>query len=319
MVIYINTRSFWIYFLLLLASCSSSPKNREKSVNREVKIVRFQVPEIPLIYTTPEDQARYLVLHYWDQFDFADTSLIHRAEVTEQAFVDFLQYFPYVSSIDVEKGISGMLNKALTVDSSMFAHFTDLYDKYLYHPDSPLLNEEWYIPVLQFILQSSRIHDLDKIRPQYRLEMAMKNRVGQVTTDFMYTLPSGKKDRLSNIHSGYTIIFFHNPDCSACKEVKAKVQASDVVNSLLTSTDGKLKKLVFLAVYPDSDVALWKRHLLEQPKEWTCVYDEGQIITNQRLYDLRVIPTFYLLDREKKVIFKDVSFEKIENYLANID
>ena len=55
--------------------------------------------------------------------------------------------------------------------------------------------------------------------------------------------------------------------------------------------------------------------LPEQPKEWMCTYDDGQVITKERLYDLRAIPTFYLLDENKKILLKDVPFQAIEAYL----
>lgn len=47
-----------------------------------------------------------------------------------------------------------------------------------------------------------------------------------------------------------------------------------------------------------------------------CTYDDGQVITKERLYDLRAIPTFYLLDREKRVLLKDAPFRVIETYLG---
>ena len=53
-----------------------------------------------------------MVAHYWDKFNFADTSLIPCRKISEQAFVDFLQVLPYVPYADVEKEISGMLDKA---------------------------------------------------------------------------------------------------------------------------------------------------------------------------------------------------------------
>lgn len=56
---------------------------------------RNSVCDVPVTLTAPEDRAAYLSLHYWDHFDFADTSLISRPEITEQAFVDFLGILPY--------------------------------------------------------------------------------------------------------------------------------------------------------------------------------------------------------------------------------
>lgn len=210
-----------------------------------------------------------------------------------------------------------MLDKALSADTLMFAYFTVLYDKYLYNPNSPMLNEELYIPVLKYIVNSERVGEIDKMRPAFRLEMALKNRVGNSATDFTYTLPSGKKGKLSGINADYTILFFNNPDCNACRAIKAEVEASELVKSLLNvKVQDNRKKLVFLSVFPDPELEVWRRMLPEQPKEWICTYDDGQVITKERLYDLRAIPTFYLLDREKRVLLKDAPFRIIEAYLG---
>ena len=180
-----------------------------------------------------------------------------------------------------------------------------------------MLNEELYIPVLRYIVNSERVGEIDKMRPAFRLEMALKNRVGNPATDFTYTLPSGKKGKLSGINADYTILFFNNPDCNACRAIKAEVEASGVVKNLLnTKVQGNRKKLVFLSVFPDPELEVWRRMLPEQPKEWMCTYDDGQVITKERLYDLRAIPTFYLLDREKRVLLKDAPFRVIETYLG---
>ncbi|HBK95202.1 MAG TPA: DUF5106 domain-containing protein, partial [Porphyromonadaceae bacterium] len=39
-------------------------------------------------------------------------------------------------------------------------------------------------------------------------------------------------------------------------------------------------------------------------------------ITKQKLYDIKAIPTLYLLDKDKKVILKDTSIEAIESFFA---
>ena len=116
---------------LVISACSSSHKKQGKEESKSTESKSFQLPEIPPVYTDQRERAKYMVAHYWDKFNFADTSLIHVPEVSEQAFVDFLQVLPYVPYADVEKEISGMLDKALLADTLMFAYFTELYDKYM--------------------------------------------------------------------------------------------------------------------------------------------------------------------------------------------
>ena len=78
------------------------------------------------------------------------------------------------------------------------------------------------------------------------------------------------------------------------------------------------KQLVILAVYPDEDIVAWREHTADFPKEWLNGYDKDQMINQEELYDLRAIPSFYLLDKDKRVILKDVPVEQIEVYYNSL-
>mgnify|MGYP002527024690 FL=1 len=52
--------------------------------------------------------------------------------------------------------------------------------------------------------------------------------------------------------------------------------------------------------------------------EWINGYDKKQTIEQNNLYDLKAIPTLYLLDKDKTVLLKDVTTKEIEEYLQNI-
>ena len=69
-------------------------------------------------------------------------------------------------------------------------------------------------------------------------------------------------------------------------------------------------------VYPDEDVQLWKSHLHEMSNEWINAYDKGQVLTLEHLYDLSAIPSFYLLDKDKKVLLKDVDWMDVQRFFA---
>ena len=51
------------------------------------------------------------------------------------------------------------------------------------------------------------------------------------------------------------------------------------------------------------------------PKEWINGYDKKLVIKEKNLYDLKAIPTLYLLDKDKKVLLKDATVAQIDQYL----
>jgi hypothetical protein len=80
----------------------------------------------------------------------------------------------------------------------------------------------------------------------------------------------------------------------------------------------KKSTLKVLAVYPDEDIAGWKLGLGEIPQDWVTGYDKDTKIKREELYDLKAIPMLYLLDKDKNVLLKDVSFEALVNYLSSL-
>jgi hypothetical protein len=100
-----------------------------------------------------------------------------------------------------------------------------------------------------------------------------------------------------------------------CREVNEQIQSSPLMNELIER--GTLKVLV---VYPDADLQAWREHLGDYPSAWMCSYNEGQVIERERLYDLRAIPSLYLLDSEKRVMAKDcVDVAYIEELIAQAE
>lgn len=261
---------------------------------------RLQLPSIPATLNAPEQQAEYLVMHYWDNYDFADTTLMRNADYTEQAFVDFIYLLPNAPQRVVRGAMETLLRRAATTPA-MFDHFTELAESYLYDPNSPMRNEDLYIPVLETIIALPSVDSLLKIRPRHQLTTALKNRPGMQAADFSYTTErteggtaSRRTARLSDIKADYTLLFFYDPDCPDCKRIKQFIASSEVFVYLTGGVGNKW--LTVLALYPD----------------------KGQLLRNKELYDLRAIPTLYLLDSNKRVLLKDAPVERIEQYLSEV-
>lgn len=260
------------------------------------------------------DEKTYRVLHHWDNFDFRDTTCIHRPDVIEQTFVDFINTLPHHNSVTIQKSIENMLEQAQLQDSTktVYKYILNLYKHYLYDPNSPFRNEELYIPVLEYVLKNKSTDEVVKIQTEFNLKMVLKNRLGTMASNITYTLANGSSNTLYALESPYVILYFYNPDCTACKEASSFLKSSNVINGLLQNS-----KLSILAIYTDTDLALWKKHLNEVPNNWITCYDKEQLIKKEWLYELRAIPSLYLLDNNKYVLLKDANVLNIEKHLSS--
>lgn len=296
----------FVFFGIVLWSCGGRTANRPSEGVAEPP--RFTPPTVPVAISDPAERISYLAAHWWDNFDFADTTCIHTPEVTEQAFVDFLEILPAAGESGAHGAIRKLLGRARSEESGrVYAYFLELAEKYLYDANSPFRNEELYVPFVECALSDPRSGEVEKIRPAHQLAEINKNRRGRVAADFTYTLAGGRKGRLHAIGAEYTVLYFYNPDCTDCKRTTDVLLQSRMVSSLVDA--GLLKILAF---FPDEDTAIWESYRGSMPGSWINARDgsKGLAVKNE-LYSIRAIPSLYLLDREKRVILKDATAEQV--------
>lgn len=294
-----------------IVGCTSQEKKKTEetaAAATPAKPKNFERPVPPNIMTDPQDRAGYLITNFWNKFDFRDTMYCHIPDITEQAFVDFIALFPHASYRKVCEGVKKLMDSA-EVDVVMYNYFFTKAERYLYNPISTMRNDEFFIPFLEHVTASSKVREENKVRPKYQLNLAYKNRIGEKALNLTYTLNSGQTGTLYGVSAPYTLLMFYNPDCVECVRTTEMIKSSPVISAAVTS--GKLK---VLAVYPDENLDAWKKHLKDIPPSWINGYDKSTI-RNQEIYDLKAIPTLYLLDKDKKVLLKDTSAGHIHEYL----
>jgi hypothetical protein len=93
----------------------------------------------------------------------------------------------------------------------------------------------------------------------------------------------------------------------------AAMSSSPDISALIDA--GRLK---VVDVYIDQEVDDWKAHIDEYPKNWINGYDHGYTIRTDLVYNVRGIPSVYLLDKDKTVLMKDAPQEQVLGALENL-
>jgi hypothetical protein len=78
------------------------------------------------------------------------------------------------------------------------------------------------------------------------------------------------------------------------------------------------RQLALLAVYTEGDEELWRSALDKFPAGWQVGNDASTAIRGRLLYDLKAMPTLYLLDGAHTVLLKDPSYEAARAELQRI-
>ena len=277
------------------AAASAAPARKAGAI--DTAHYRPIVP--PTMMTDIRARAEYILTHYWDGYRVpADTAFIG-SEDTEQLLANFLDLARRHPPETARVAIRHMLEHA-QADSATYAYFRLLVDKYLYQPNSPARDEDFYIAALRQIVSSPALSPAQKLTPADRLKQALKNRPGQRAADFAYTDSRGNRGRLSTFKAELTLLFFFDPDCPNCAEAERALGANEIINDLIGA--GRLR---VLAIYSGTDLKAWTSRLPLMPLNWTVAHDSNEAINRQRLYDLPASPGYYLLDHEKRVLLKE--------------
>lgn len=287
-------RLFSILFSLwFLVACISPASNRS-----EVRPAhRFTPPVSP--YLEPEKQLEYLRFHYWDHFDFADTVALRLADSTLM-----LRHFAHFAAICAtaprDRGPIDSLMRRAASSRPMLDYFAWMGAQILHDPESPLRSDEHYIPILEALLAAPYYNEYERLVPAFDLERARLNRLGTAANDFAFISRAGHKGSLYGVEAPQTLLFFSNPDCAMCASLKAELEAAEPITRAVA--EGRLRVVV---CYVDEELDVWRAKREPMPQGWLDVADSEGRIRGEGLYDLRAIPSLYLLDEKKRVVVKD--------------
>ena len=139
---------------------------------------------IPSTLCIPHERAAYLLVHIWDDIDFADTLRSHHPAFMEQSLVNFLSLFPHAQAEARIMAVKSLMQRA-EVDETAYRLLARLAEKHLCTSGSPMQNEEYFIPFLEEIVGTSLLDETEKSRSRFLLSAALKNRPGTMATTLL--------------------------------------------------------------------------------------------------------------------------------------
>lgn len=275
----------------------------------------FPYVSVPTMLTGQE-AAEYAASRYWNRY-FDSTQVWNGISdtliggVTEngmtQAVRDYIMALwsiPYDKAMEAQRHLMSLAEASTVTDTSghIYDFIVNVMESALWNPLSELRNEGFYIPVVESVLSTRRTGEHYSSYYQQQLTTCRNNAPGAYAADFTYTDAKGRLHSLYETQSEYTLLLFSNPGCPACREIIGMLKSSPLISAMVQ--DGSMR---LLSIYIDEDLAEWFKGLSDYPEEWITGYNQDLTIRDNLVYDVRAIPSLYLLDRDKKVIFKDIS------------
>ena len=280
----------------------------------------------PAMMEDPQDRAEYMAQNMWNSLtdpsrtypcDSLLVSGVRRADV-EQKFANWTQVLGMSSRPVAEKSVSRLYDRALACEkkdtsSNVFETFSSLVYKYLFDPNSPLRDEDLYGAYASRLAAYEGYTEVQKEKYARDARLCALNKVGTKAADFRFADRRGKIRTLYGVEAPYTLLFFSNPGCEACMSIINVLKEDPQISGMISS--GRLK---VLNIYIDEDLDAWRSYMPVYPDEWYNGFDPDFVIRNETLYNVRAIPSLYLLDSDKTVLLKDAPENRMFEYLYGL-
>lgn len=272
-----------------------------------------------------EQKMDYLSEHFWDTFlrnaegcaDSDSTTLgnVPREEV-EQAVANYIALLlsqplakAQTNAASFAKALTGL--EQADTSGTVFEQLSALFERYIYDPNSPVRDEDIYAGYAGGLAEFPGLSAARRASCLEDVRLTSLNRRGTKAADFNFCDNRGRQYSLYGIKAERIILFFSNPGCTACKEIIETIKAVPGLDDAISSG-----RIAVLNIYIDEDIAGWLDYMPIYPKSWYNGYDYDHIIRGDELYNVRAIPSLYLLDENKTVLLKDVPVERLINNLT---
>jgi thiol-disulfide isomerase/thioredoxin len=283
-------------------------------------------PELKGNLKDPKNKAdslasyNFFKAHYWDGVDFWDGRLAYTTFFEEKLDKYFEQLvLPQPDS--VIKEIDWMLGYASANEEMtrfLLVKFVNRYlvQKYMWEDAIFLHLFEKYFANKNY----SWLAEKGRKTITERAYSLMANIMGTPAADIDLPDSTGTIRNLYNDSAAYTLVAFWDPTCEHCKEVLPKL---DSFYRAKWKTSGL--KIYAVAKETDGTKKDWLNFInAQQLLDWTHVYyskaeDKARIDSGipgySQLYDIQSFPTLYLLDKDKRIIAKKLSYQQIDEVL----
>ncbi len=255
----------------------------------------------------------YYVEHFFDNFTWNDPRIFN-TPIAEEKFSEYCNLIYQFDNPDFDKFVVAALNKA-KVNQQSYEYFFDALERVLGKNISPYKVEHTYIAMLKDALEYPKLDEDRQRRYKRELGFIDKNMNGTVIPNFNFVTATGDTTSIYDVNSEYTLLYLQHPTCPTCHQVRNRMKDFDMLNKAI-----KAGKLTVVMIYFEDDPQVWDNYI--HSSEINMNYMQGwnydKTIDEQDLFDTRTIPFMFLLDKDKKVVKKDILVNEIEPYIEHL-
>jgi thiol-disulfide isomerase/thioredoxin len=275
--------------------------------------------KVPVTMQDSMENYQFYKTHFWDGITFMDGRIVRTPFFLPKLERYYREIIPQAS----DSIISDIDYKLLLARSSpdMFRFLLNwLTDEYInpkYMGQDAIfvhLFEKYHSKGISSWLNEKQMETITR-----RAYMQMANLIGEQAANLEMIDSTGKPAPLYGVKADYTVVVFWDPTCGHCKEELPKIdsvyraswKAKNVKVYAVLTEDRRSEWINFIKQYNLGD---WT-HVL-QTKEMAESISSAQKPGFRQLYDITQTPVLYLLDKDKRIVGKKLTWMQLNDLLA---
>lgn len=254
----------------------------------------FEYPVAPEEMESIQDRCDYLVKNFWNNFNFKATQPLDQYALNE-AFDVYVTSFRFASSKEVDSSIDKLI-KNLSGNPGLLLQFTKAAEEKLYGPRADFWIDEIYLKFLDAVIKNKKIKPNRKTKYEEQAQILRTSAIGQPAPSFWFQ----DQERASKQYfpmSTPSILIFGNPEDTDWRLTRLRMDSNFQLADALEK--GKVNILFIIP----GDLERWQESVSNYNKHWTI----GQSDDVKKIYDLRLIPSVYVVGSDGKILLKNVS------------
>lgn len=280
------------------------PANLQKPATREDSVAAF----------------RYYKEHYWEGVNFWDGRLAYTTFFEDKLDRYFTQLVaPHPDSVNKEMDYMLSFAKAnAEMERFLLLRFVNRYYSQRYMWEDAVfvhLYEKYFATN-----PPSWLSEQGKKTITDRAYSLMANIFGSPATEIQLPDSTGKSVSLYGLKKEYTLVVFWDPLCGHCKETLPKIDSvyqlrwkSQGLGVYAVAKENEGTRKDWLNFIRDKNLGHWSHVYYSKEAEKERV--SNNVPGYSQLYDVQSFPTLYLLDKDKRIVAKKLSFDQIDEIL----
>lgn len=257
---------------------------------------------------TPDLATEDVSLHYLDNVDFSDQRILNTSILPlrlNEYFTKVLPPVPDTLIFHADRILGGNIHPLVKEYTARYL-FTLFFTSEIMGMESVAVHlaKHWFLADPSLCSDKELLGEMETFVQFNRQCLLGMKAPGLDLPDV-----SGKIRSLNQITAQFTVIVFFEDNCPVCSD--------ELLKLIRYHEDHRDSRVQFYAVYTQGNREVMSRYASFFPKDWIVVWDPDFSSGFHEKYNVRSTPRIYLLNREKRIIGRDLGTETLEKLIRD--